>query len=453
MNAPLSYILTHDIPDHLKPDQALFEAAHIQKPVVSVRVNPLKPTHQFDHLAPVPWCKNGYYLPERPIFTADPLLHAGAYYVQEASSMFLQHALLQYINFDDTNIVLDSCAAPGGKSTIIASLLNNNSLLIANEIIPNRAQILAENLTKWGRMNTWVTQNDVTSFAASPGLFNLVCIDAPCSGSGLFRRMPDYQQDWSPEIVRQCASRQIQILQNVYDSLCINGYLVYMTCSFSKQENEEIVDHILSTYDVTSLPIHINQNWGIVESQSTQHLGYGYRFFPHNLQGEGFFLSIFRKNDGKNQYIPPCTKNSTSPVPEIISTLFGQIKIQPIHIQDEWIAVPEHLWGYIHELQGKVKWIKRGIKVGKIIKNELIPDHEIAMYSGLQVKHPIIEVTHEMALQYLKKENIYLEDVPKGWICISYQHHILGWAKHMGNRTNNYYPAHYRIINKNILPE
>ena len=231
--------------------------AHQLPPVVSVRLNPIKPSKAFADATPVPWCTQGRYLDQRPSFTADPLLHAGCYYVQEASSMFLEHALKQMVDFTQRLMALDLCAAPGGKSTLLASLLNEQSLLLSNEVIPSRVSMLTENLTKWGQLNTWVCSNDPKQFAPINNLFDIVLIDAPCSGSGLFRKMPDFVNDWDMDHVHLCSQRQQRIVHDIFPSVKEEGIMVYMTCSFCEEENEQMVDMILQEFDVDSCAIDI----------------------------------------------------------------------------------------------------------------------------------------------------------------------------------------------------
>ena len=281
MNTKLPVSLKLTLPESLHIDWQALEDAHALPPINSVRMNPKKRTAQFDQEAMIPWCKQGRYLHIRPSFTFDPLFHAGTYYVQEASSMFLETALMQHIDFNVNLKVLDLCASPGGKSTHIASLLNEQSLLISNEVIGTRVNMLCENMTKWGYDNTWVTNNDPIQFKKVPSFFDMMLVDAPCSGSGLFRKMPDYCQTWNPELVNLCAQRQKRILNDAYDALAKNGLLVYMTCSLSQDENEDMLDYIMQTFDVTTCKIQIDETWGIMETQSEKMHAFGYRFFPH----------------------------------------------------------------------------------------------------------------------------------------------------------------------------
>src|SRR5574344_2855112 len=210
---------------------------------VSVRLNPVK-SFGFQEEGKVPWCEQGYYLSERPTFTFDPLFHSGCYYVQEASSMFLDAVLRHYVSRPVR--MLDLCAAPGGKSTLACSALPEGSLLVANELIRSRAQILSENLIKWGYPNCIATNNDPKDFSFLRGFFDLIIVDAPCSGEGMFRKDANALQEWSPENVDLCSKRQLRILYDIWDCLAPEGTLIYSTCTFNERENEDVVARFIS---------------------------------------------------------------------------------------------------------------------------------------------------------------------------------------------------------------
>jgi 16S rRNA C967 or C1407 C5-methylase (RsmB/RsmF family) len=267
--------------------------------VTSIRSNPAKPfsfsEHPFLHAAqPMSWCANGYYLSERPSFVTDPLWHAGAYYVQEASSMFIQFLLTQIMPDATGKIALDLCAAPGGKSTLLASHFKQG-LVVANETIKSRNAILVENITKWGGDHVLVTQNDPAHFKSLPQFFDLLLIDAPCSGSGLFRKDPDAIQEWSEESVQHCSTRQARIVEDSIDALKEGGYLIYSTCSYSFEEDEKMMDRILSIPGMSYVNIEPPFAWNIVACESPIHHAKGFRFYPDKIKGEGFFVAVFQK--------------------------------------------------------------------------------------------------------------------------------------------------------------
>ncbi|HOK36534.1 MAG TPA: RsmB/NOP family class I SAM-dependent RNA methyltransferase, partial [Paludibacteraceae bacterium] len=256
-----------------------------ETPPTSIRVN--DKMNYVPSSQKVAWCESGYYLPERPSFTSDPLFHAGVYYVQEASSMFLQQAINQH--FPEAKNILDVCAAPGGKTTLLSQSFDNDTLIVSNEIIHSRVKILAENVIKWGNANVIVTNNEPADFSKLSSFFDTVIVDAPCSGEGLFRKNPAAIQEWSVENVQKCAVRQKKIVQEVWDALKTDGILVYSTCTYNREENEENVFWICKELGAELLNLDVSRWKNITVSDG------GYRFYPHKIRGEGFFLSILRK--------------------------------------------------------------------------------------------------------------------------------------------------------------
>ena len=213
---------------------------------VAVRKNPFK-----DGTCPegreVPWCRHGRILPERPQFTLDPHFHAGAYYVQDSSSMFVGHAFRELLGSMDVPVgrpvrVLDLCAAPGGKTTDIAASLReafgDGFLLVSNEVMKARAGVLADNVALWGDPNVVVTSDDPSAFAALPGFFDIIVADVPCSGEGMFRKDEEAQRQWSEDNVALCAARQKRIVADVWPALKQDGLFVYSTCTFNVYEND-----------------------------------------------------------------------------------------------------------------------------------------------------------------------------------------------------------------------
>ena len=249
-------------------DKDAFEKVHYSgEQITSVRLNPVKPSvfHYPDiALTPIPWAETGYYLSQRPSFTFDPLFHAGCYYVQEPSSMFLEQALRQTVDLTKPLKVLDLCAAPGGKSTHIQSLISAESLLVSNEVIKARAGVLKQNIIKWGCSNIIVTNNDPQHFSRIEGFFDVMVVDAPCSGSGLFRRDEAAIDEWSLDNVQLCCGRQRRILADALPALHEGGVLVYSTCSYSKEENEDLMDWLVQECGLENLQLQVEKEWGIV---------------------------------------------------------------------------------------------------------------------------------------------------------------------------------------------
>lgn len=394
----------------------------------------------------VPWCNDGRYLERRPVFTTDPLYHAGAYYVQEASSMFLDYVIRKLVPERDGLRVLDLCAAPGGKSTLIASLLGSNSLLVSNEVIRTRASILEENITRWGYMNTWVASNDPRDFGRLEGYFDVIVVDAPCSGSGLFRKDERALEEWSENNVALCAQRQQRILADVWSSLKEGGILIYATCSYSPQEDEEIADWVADNFEVESLSVDVPEEWGIVYTLSDKHNFAGYRFFPGKVNGEGFFLSAYRKTGSQAGLKRPKFRSAHDAKTALLCSYLLKEK--------DWVCLPASE-GYnaiptTHEedyqlLQKYIYLRKWGLHLGSPVKNEWLPAHEVALSINKAEGLPTLDVDKEQALKFLKKEDFGFNDLPKGWYLVSHKGLALGWIKALGNRINNYLPKHWRI--------
>ncbi len=443
-------------------DEAGFEAAHLAATVVtSARINPgkiqdilLLDSEEFKVAGNVPWCTTGFYLEERPSFTLDPLFHAGAYYVQEASSMFLEQALRQTVDFTVPLKVLDLCAAPGGKSTLIQSLISSESILIANEVIKTRVNILAENITKWGAANVVVTNNDAKDFARLPGYFDVIVADAPCSGSGLFRKDPDAMNEWSEKNVALCCERQQRILADVLPALKPGGVLIYSTCSYSEAENEAIADWLCDAFALQSCRLQLDISWGIVETISKKKQAYGYRFYPGKVKGEGFFIAAFM-NAGTTPppMKTPAAKKNAAKISAAEAAVVTPYLAQAPHLhkyrqQDDILALPPQMAAALPLLQQNLYIRKAGIKLGTIIRNELIPHHELAVSSIINKTLPALEVDKPTALQYLRRQEVQLATDIKGWALLQYGTLKLGWIKFLHNRVNNYYPKEWRILNR-----
>lgn len=431
-------------------DSNAFEQVHASgEQVVSIRLNPAKPVNSPNLVLDgmVPWCEHGHYLKERPFFTFDPLLHAGAYYVQEASSMFVWQALQQLMPDQAGKKVLDLCAAPGGKSTLLASHFNDG-LLVSNEVIKNRASILVENMSKWGAAATVVTNNDPSHFQSLPGYFDLILADAPCSGSGLFRKDPDAITHWSEDNVVLCSQRQQRILADILPALKEHGILLYSTCSYSDAENELIADWLVGEMGMKSLGITVSPEWGIIETNSPAFGAKGYRFYPHKLKGEGFFLAAFQKQEPvgfkkqKPNQISPLSKNELQQLQASLSLKDGLAFFQ----QSGAIrAIPEPWLAEIGVLASQLYIKKAGVEIGSLKGKDLVPAHELALSGLFMPSFPVLEIDLEQALLYLKRKEMVLKG-QNGWNLLQYCGLSLGWVKVLPNRINNYYPAEWRIL-------
>jgi 16S rRNA C967 or C1407 C5-methylase (RsmB/RsmF family)/NOL1/NOP2/fmu family ribosome biogenesis protein len=438
--------------------EGLLKALEEPSPV-GIRINPIKWNKSPADAESVHWCKNGYYLENRPSYTLDPLFHSGCYYPQEASSMFLEQAIRQTMDSLENIRVLDLCGAPGGKSTHLSDLIGPDNLLVANEVIRSRAAILAETITKWGAGNTIVTQNDPSVFSRLLGYFDIIVVDAPCSGEGMFRgdTAPD---EWSVSNTIHCAERQKRILMDILPALKENGILIYSTCTFNPGENEENIKWLTGKHEAEIIRLKIDEFKGIKE---IDYQGiYGYGFYPGMVRGEGFFLSVIRKTGKqKMNYIRSQRKPELKPTKEDFT------------IADKWSSFPrERLlkWGgdlfavscnmneYLHLFQN-LKIMKAGTKIFVVKNNDYLPSHELALSNQLKLgAFPENEINLHEALSYMRRDNIVFHNMVNGWNIVTYKGVCLGFIKNIGNRVNNYFPVEWRIRmdlpvsgNENIL--
>jgi len=423
----------------------------------TIRLNPFKKI-DIKTDGQVPWCPDGYYLNSRPSFTFDPLFHAGAYYVQEASSMFIDY-ILKYIrqNNEEPVNVLDLCAAPGGKSTLINSALGSNDLLVANEIIKTRVPVLCDNLSRWGTANIIVSNNDPKDFSRLHGFFDIMLVDAPCSGSGMFRKDPAAMNEWSEANVNLCHQRQERILADVYPALKQDGYLIYSTCSYSHQENEDILDWLCTEFEMETVRIpmvrqtHHDKDWGIVETQSNHQKAWGYRFYPGKVKGEGLFAACLKKK-AQTQQLPAFKTKGNQKLPAKEIDLVKAYLINPddfyfFRVNEDWLAINHQHKENLDLLQRHLYIKKSGIRLGQLMGKDLIPDHELALSIYIN-KDTVLEteLDYEQAIQYLRRENININPTEKGWSLMCFEGQALGWAKLLPNRINNYYPKEIRIL-------
>ncbi|RPE09357.1 RNA methyltransferase [Chitinophaga lutea] len=436
-------------------DPEAFSAVHASgERITSVRLQPQKTTGiaglfpQLD-VTPVPWSRYGYYLSSRPSFTFDPQFHAGAYYVQEASSMFLEEAIRQTMDLDEPLKALDLCAAPGGKSTLIQATLHPQSLLVANEVIKSRAALLSDNISRWGADNVVVTNNDPRDFSRIGEYFDLIVADAPCSGSGLFRRDPEAIDEWSYDNVMLCSQRQQRILADALPALKAGGVLIYSTCSYAREEDELIMDWLLENFPLENIPLQLNPGWHIVETLSPQRQAAGYRFYPDQVKGEGFFIACFRKYGEAAPHKKHRGQLSLLP-PREVARIQPWLNVSDEHMlmlhQDEVIILTPHMAEELPLLQKNLYIRKAGVKAGQLSAKDLIPDHQLALSTCIAADLPATDLALEDALRYLRKDELQLPDIAKGWTLMRYNGMNLGWAKVLPNRVNNYYPKELRIL-------
>ena len=465
----------------------------------SIRTNPFKPLKDGENLfrqtenamspsdiaapltlRPVPWCESGAYLSERPTFAHDPLWHAGAYYVQEAASMFIAQAykVIESTYADEATKgnplkMLDLCAAPGGKSTLWRSLLPDDALLVANEPIRQRAQILAENLTKWGHPHTFVTQAFPDAFTSLEDTFDIIATDVPCSGEGMFRKDEQAREEWSPAAVISCAERQRDMLTAVWPALKEGGFCVYSTCTFNREENEDLVAWACDTLGAELVEIPTDVAWHISGDTTGRNLPV-YHFFPHRTEGEGLFLALLRKKTqdvgesllGGDTFLSSKwektqgsraakgKKRGNTPSAKPNATLLSWLpNAEDFTFQCSeagvWTAVPTAFVGIREQLAQVAPLLIGGIEIAEEKGKKLVPQHALAMsISASNSAFPRVEISRELALAYLHREAITLPlEAPRGYVVLTYRGIALGFANNLGNRANNLYPNEWRLRN------
>ena len=415
------------------------------EPVVSIRFNGRK-MEADSSLNAVPWASAGRYLESRPVFTADPLFHAGCYYVQEASSMFVEQAVRQYV--DRPVRALDLCAAPGGKSTLLLSQLPQGSMLVSNEPVPLRAQILAENVTKWGNAASLVTRNEPADFAPFRNFFDFVLVDAPCSGEGMFRKDSYAVEQWSVSNVEQCARRQREIVADIWESLRPGGLMVYSTCTFNREENEDCVEWIANELGAEVLEVKIDDEWNITGSLTTEGLPV-YRFIPGYTAGEGLFLAVLRKDGSSTAVQPKAPRMQLAPAKlksEVAKWIVAPGDFDFVMQGDTVIAMPKEHTAAMLALQQKLKVLHMALPLAEVKNNKILPLHALAMSTELVAQaFNTVELEREKALAYLHREALLFADAPVGHLLLTYKGTPIGFVKNIGNRANNLYPAEWRI--------
>lgn len=445
---------------------AAFMAALEDRPVVSLRLNPRKTGAEFPEGSPIPWAEDGYYLPERPKFFLDPMIYAGGYYVQEASSMLIG----QCLDFEKDLRILDLCAAPGGKSTLLASRMSANSVLVSNELVKQRSRALIDNLGRWGNPRTIVTNSHPRDFQNLRHAFDAVVIDAPCSGEGMFRKDPKVIEHWSPGVVRNCAMRQQDILRDVMNCVRPGGRLVYSTCTYNPYENEAIVqwilDHEPGVFEI--VPLKFPDAWGLEPSRVqgySEAMKYSYHCYPHRVQGEGFYFACLQKVKAGRQIVLSPSKQrkqrrhkkkhfESKEKPTIvlgkkemaIAAEYVNPTLQLRERDGGFDGLPEGMEKDVAELEGVLRILKAGIRIGTVQKGKFIPDHDLALSEIASTNVPRISIARAEALHYMKRESLQLDTHGiRGWAILNYEGRDFGWVKALDNRVNNHLPKELRL--------
>ncbi len=421
---------------------------------VAVRLNPAKCGEEgvWSDGEAIGWSKNGRKLKERPSFTLDTAFHAGAYYVQEAASQFIDYVIsgekLQ------GKRVLDMCSAPGGKTTIYSTAVGLDGLVVANEYVRSRANILADNMRKWGMGNVLVTNNAPEHIAQFEGWFDLVAVDAPCSGEGMFRKEEVAREDWSDEAVKMCAQRQMSIVREAWQSLKDGGLFIYSTCTFNDEEDEGVLQAFIEEMgDVfePSQQIDIAPEWGIVRGEVGAFQTF--RFFPHNTDSEGLFVAVARKSEPTTQRTPKARKRVMQEVDKVSRKELSRW-LQEAE-QHTFAMVADTIYTYrteqfkaVQALSEGLTAIYSGVAMGQIFKGKLKPDWALSQYVCLERKAVATEELDETrALDYLRKKDIAVGDMEEGVNLVTHNGRALGFAKKVGARCNNLYPNSLKIMN------
>ena len=431
-------------------ENALVAFSAFEQPAsVAVRMNPFKKCHVFDG-EQVAWSKWGRVLSERPVFTLDPHFHGGAYYVQDSSSMFVGEVFRRCLESLEIPAgrpvrVLDLCAAPGGKTTDLAALLRekyaDGFVLVANEVMKQRAGVLASNVALWGDPNVIVTSDDPSAFAALEGFFDIIVADVPCSGEGMFRKDESAQEQWSENNVTLCEGRQRRIIADMWPSLAERGVLVYSTCTFNRFENDGNVRWIMDELDAEALFESGDSSYeGVIKTEL------GFSLVPGFVKGEGQYCSAVRKRGGgaSPRKMKP-VRAKTAALPEALKKLFSVDMI--LRQRGETvIAVPANVKEDAELIGAHLRVLASGCAVGVMKGKDLVPDADLALSIALKDDaYPAADVDRQTALAFLHRDAIVLSDTPKGFVLIRHEGVILGFVKNLGNRCNNLHPQGRRI--------
>lgn len=426
------------------PALAGLSDALLSPPDVSVRINAAKGAAVPADADRIPWCADGFYLSERPQFTFDPALHQGLYYVQDASSMVLDYVARRLVSPGEPVRWLDACAAPGGKSTAILSALPEGSLLVANEFVRKRAAALVENLERWGSANVAVTNTDTQAFTQLPEFFDIVSVDAPCSGEGMMRKEAVAVSQWSPALVAQCAALQREIVANVWEALRPGGYLVYSTCTFNPDEDERNVAWMMHELGAEPVDMGLDALPGVIGP--VEGAIPCARFIPGKVRGEGLFIAVMRKpGEGSTKTINAKKIKSlpTKAGKPINEWLVGDYAIIPGTLR----TIPASLAIAVAQVAQVTPLIHAGIDTGMAKGRDVIPSYALAHANNLNANaFPIVEVDYNTAIDYLRGMPITLSDAPRGIVLLTYRSHPLAFAKNIGSRANNLMPSNRRIL-------
>lgn len=411
----------------------------------SIRVNPFKATLPKDADS-VPWCQEGLYLTSRPAFTFDPALHAGLYYVQEAASMFVCEVVRQLI--DKPVTMLDLCAAPGGKSTALRSVLPKGSLLFTNEPVKNRASILKENIIKFGHPDVIVTNNLPRDYRKAGVMFDAILTDVPCSGEGMFRKDPEAIEEWSVQNVEKCRALQRSIVEDIWPCLQPGGFLIYSTCTFNAHEDEENASWIAEQLGAEFITLDIPEEWHITGSLLSGIPAC--RFIPGKTRGEGLFLTVLRKKGTQEinrKAAKYAQKEHYNNNVHDLTTQWLNGSFSCITEKDFLRAIPTTWTSLYNNVKSKLHILHAGVGLGTIKGKAVVPDASLALSTSLRADaFPTAELSYLDAIRFLRREPVELpQECPRGFVVVTYMGHPLGFEKNLGTRANNLYPQEWKI--------
>ncbi|MCT4592994.1 MAG: RsmB/NOP family class I SAM-dependent RNA methyltransferase [Anaeromicrobium sp.] len=448
MNLPKIYL--DKMKELLKDEYDEFMDSYNYGKIQGLRVNTLKiSVEEFLKISPfklvkIPWCETGFYYEENERPAKHAYYHAGLYYIQEPSAMLSAEVL----KVEPGDRVLDLCAAPGGKTTQIGGKLKGEGILITNDIKHSRTKALLKNVELCGIKNAIVINGVIEDLNNScKNFFNKVLIDAPCSGEGMFRKDPSMVKSWEKTPTSEYSNIQKDILSHVDKVMSGDSRLVYSTCTFSPDENEEIIHHFLeenTEYDT----IEIEKNHGLMDGLSEfvsgdKRIEKSIRLWPHKLKGEGHFVAVLKKDSNevwkvknKDKKHKPLESFNKFVEDNLNCEINGEFR----EINENLYMVPDNM----PNLAG-IRVIRSGWLLGKYKKNRFEPSQAFAM--GLTWKDAKRVVNFSCddpnTIKYLKGETINVES-EKGWTLVCVDNYPIGWAKQMGNTLKNYYPAPWR---------
>ncbi len=424
----------------------LYDALACSEPSLSVRVNPAKGARVPGGCVQVPWCATGFYLDSRPLFAADPAWHQGRYYVQDASSMALGHivAMVREKFFDNRADLtyLDACAAPGGKTIAAAEALGEEAFVVANEYDRRRAAILDENLTRYGLANVAVACGPAQRFGALDDAFDIIGVDAPCSGEGMMRKEPEAVRQWSPGLIEQCSRQQRDIVEALWPALKPGGVMIYSTCTFNVHEDEEVVRHLIDTFNAEVIDLDPGLFPGSVGGKP------GLRFLPGRVRGEGLYVCVLRKSADADGGKMPRPRPLPAPQPGMEAFARANLlNADHFSVSGTW-AVPRRHVPLVERIAAVKGLVRAGIVLGEQKGRDTVPSGSLVLSTAFDTsRYPTFDADYPTAVRYLRGEAItdLPDDLPRGYFIVTYQSEPLGLAKNVGRRANNLYPDSFRL--------